>query len=87
MTEQEKKRQRTYDLLNAETKPKCFCFVYGRQKLFLLYTKQRKFLQKKTFLRKRGGCGGLNKKRKEGFLTALVTEIKDPITSIRNYAN
>ena len=32
--------------------------------------------------------GGLNKKRKEGFLTALVTVIKkDPTTSIKKHAN
>ena len=34
------------------------------------------------------GRGGLNKKRKEGFLTAPITAIKkDPTISIRNYAN
>ena len=40
MSEQEKKRQRVYDLLNAETKPKFLC---------LPYTKQRKKLQGKSF--------------------------------------
>ena len=41
MNEQEKKRQRIYDLLNAETKPKFLC---------LPYTKQRKnFYAKRTF--------------------------------------
>ena len=57
-TEQEKKWQRIYDLLNAENKPKFLC---------LLYTKQRKlffFLQKKSSLRKRG-IGGLNKKKNQ----------------------
>ena len=40
-----------------------------------------------SFLRKRGR-GGLNKKRKEGVLTALVTAIKkDPTISIRKHAN
>ena len=39
MSEREKKRQRTYDLLNAKTKPKFLC---------LSYTKQRK-----NFYRKR----------------------------------
>ena len=58
MSEQEKKRQEIYDLLNAETKPKFQS---------LPYTKQRKnFLQKKSFLRK-SGSGRLNKKCKEGF--------------------
>ena len=46
MSEQEKKFQRIYDLLNSETTPKFLC---------LLYTKQRKIiLQKKSFLRKSG---------------------------------
>ena len=57
MSEQEKKRQRIYDLLNAETKPKFVCPPY---------TKHRKKLQKKSFLRKRV-CGGLNKRRKERY--------------------
>ena len=38
MSEQEKKRQRVYDLLNAETKPKFLC---------LPYTKQRKLFNRK----------------------------------------
>ena len=64
MSEQEKKQQRIYDLLNAETKPKFLC---------QLYTEQRKnFLQKKSFLRKKGSGGELNKKWKEGFFTALA---------------
>ena len=67
MSEQEKKRQRIYGLINTEAKPKFLC---------LSYTKQRNFLQKKSFLRKRG-IGGLKKtKQKEGFLTALATAIK-----------
>ena len=41
MSEQEKKRQRIYDLRNAETKLKFLC---------LLYTKQRKNIPKKNFL-------------------------------------
>ena len=48
MSEQEKKRQRIYDLLNAKTKPKFIC---------LLYTKQTKFFYKTSFLRKRGSEG------------------------------
>ena len=41
MSEQEKKRQRIYDLLNAETKPKFF--------LSTVYKAKKKFLQKKSF--------------------------------------
>ena len=52
-----------------------------------VYNAKKKNLQKKSFLRK-VGSGGLNKKRKEGFLTALATTIKkDPIMSIRKHAN
>ena len=59
MSELEKKRQRTYDMLRVETKPKF---------LYLPFTKLRKvvnFLQKKIFLKKRRSRE-LNKKRKEG---------------------
>ena len=54
MIEQEKKLQRIYDLLNAETKPKFLC---------LPYTKQRKnfFFTEKEFLSK-SGSEELNKK-------------------------
>ena len=52
------------------------CFVFRRQSKDIFFTK-------KTFLRKKD-CGGLNKTRKEGFLTALATVIKkDPSTSIK----
>ena len=48
MSKQEKKQQRIYDLLNAETKPKFLC---------LLYIKQRKTFIEKELLRK-GGVEG-----------------------------
>ena len=67
MSEQEKKQQRIYNLLNAEIKLKFLCLLYIKQRNF--------FLQKKSFLRKRRS-GGLKKKRKEDFLTALATAIK-----------
>ena len=71
-----KKRQRFYDLLNAEASGSFFVYSIQSKELFLL---------KKSFLRKRGS-GRLNKKRKEGFLTALTTAIKkDPTTSIRKH--
>ena len=79
MSEQEKKQQRIYDLLNTETKPKFLC---------LLYTKQRKdILLKNSFLRK-WRIEKKKKKKKQGFLTALTTAIKkNPTTSIRKHAN
>ena len=78
MSEQEKKRQRIYDLLHAETKPKFLC---------LPYTKQRKKIPEKGLFKEKGS-GRLNEKWKEDFLTALATTIKkDPITAIRKHAN
>ena len=56
MSEQEKKRQRIYDLLNAETKPKFPC---------LLYAKQGNFFQKKSFIKKKGS--GRLSKNEEAF--------------------
>ena len=62
MSEQKMKRQRIYDVLNAEIKPNFLC---------LPYIKQRKsFLQKKSFLRNRG-TEGLNIKRKEGYFNCF----------------
>ena len=67
MNEQEKKRQRIYYLLNADTKPKFLC---------LLYTKQRKsFAEKDLFNVKVWRYE--KKNRREGFLTALASEIKE----------
>ena len=45
MSEQEKKGQRMYDLLNAETNLKF---------LYLLYTKQRKFFTEKELFKEKG---------------------------------
>ena len=53
MSEQEKKRQRIYDLFNVETKPKFLSTVYKPKK-------KKKFLQKKNLLRKKRS-GGLIK--------------------------
>ena len=79
INEQEKKRQRIYDFLNAKTKPKFLC---------LPYTKQRKksFTEKELFNEKEEWR--VEQKRKECFLIALAMVIKkDPITSIRKHAN
>ena len=67
-------------MLNGETKPKFLC---------LLYTKQKKNLPKKSFLREsESESGGLNKKQKDVFLTALATMIKKNATPlIRKRAN
>ena len=75
MSDQEKKRQRIYDLLNAETKPNFLCLPYKKQKKFLI--------EKELFEEK--GWEGLDqkkkKKRKEGFLTALASVIKNNLTT------
>ena len=57
MSEQEKKRPRIYDLLNAETKP--IFFVNSLQR-------KEKILQKKIFLKKKEN-GELNKNGKTAF--------------------
>ena len=79
MSEQEKKRQRIYELFNVETKLKFLCLSYTKHRNIL-------FTEKELFMER--GRGGLNKKRKEGFLTAIAATIKkDPTTSIRKHAN
>ena len=65
MSEHEKKRQRIYYLLNAETEPNFF--VYCIQS-------KEKILEKKNFLMKRG-YEGLNKKRKD-FLLLSVRQLR-----------
>ena len=42
MSEQEKK-QRIYDLLNAETKPKFLCLAYTKQRKNFFYKKKELF--------------------------------------------
>ena len=77
MSEQEKKRQRIYDLLNAGTKPIFLCLPYTKQ--WTLF-----FSEKEIFKEKRGGV--LNNKRKEGVLTGFSTTImKDLATPIRKH--
>ena len=78
MNEREKKRQRIYDLLNAETKPEFLC---------LSYTKHRKFFTE-TELFKETANGRLNQKRKECLLIFLAMVIKkDLTTSLRKLVN
>ena len=38
MSEQEKKQQRIYDLLNTETKPKFICLLFTKQKKKIFFT-------------------------------------------------
>ena len=61
MRGQEKKWQRIYNLLDAETKPKFLCLLYTKQRNFFF------FLQKKSFLRKRGRGGIEQKNEKKAF--------------------
>ena len=80
MSQQEEKRQRIYDLLNVETNPKYSLSIVYKARTFFFFTE-------KELLRKRES-GGLIKKRKEGFLTAVASVIKkDPTTSIKKHAN
>ena len=44
MSEQEKKQQGFYDLLNVETKPKFLCLPYTKQRI--LFYRKRAFKEK-----------------------------------------
>ena len=46
MSEQEKKRQRIYDLLYAETKPKFLCLPYTKQRKYFYKKKKELFKEK-----------------------------------------
>ena len=77
MSVQEKKWQRIYDLLNAETKPKFLCRIQSKEKIF---TEKELFKEKWEWR--------IGQKWKEGFLTALATVIKKDLTrSIRKHTN
>ena len=62
MSDQEKKWQRIYDLLNAETKPKFLCLSYIKQK-------------KKFFLRK-GGVEDWQKSFLTALATVIKKDLK-----------
>ena len=62
MSEQEKKRQRIYDLLNAETKPKKI--PKWLEFLCLSYTKQRKILTEKELFKEKGNWGTKQKTKR-----------------------
>ena len=85
MSEQEKKRQRIYDMLNAETKPNFLCLPYTKQKFFFFFF----FTEKELFKEKRAWkTGQKTKKQKESFLTVFTVAIKnDSTTLIRKHAN
>ena len=57
ISEQEKKQQKIYDLLNTETKPKFLCQLYTRKRIF--------FLTKKELFKENGGVEDSTKKRKK----------------------
>ena len=69
MSEQEKKWQRIYDLLNTETKKKVSLSTLYKAK------KKKKKIQKKELFNEMGEWG-IEQKWKEGFLTALASSIK-----------
>ena len=47
MSEQEKKRQRIYNLLNTVTKPKFLCLLYRKQRIF--FAEKEIFKEKKEW--------------------------------------
>ena len=62
MSEQEKKQQRIYDLLNAKTKLKFLCQIHTKERNFFFF-----FTEKELFKEK--GEWRIEQKWKEGFLT------------------
>ena len=77
MNDQEKKRQRIYDMLDTETQPKV--------SLSTVYKAKKIFYRKRAF--KKNGKWRIEQKLKEGLLTALTMPIKDTTISIRKHAN
>ena len=75
------KRNDKESMICLTLKPSQSFFVYHIQSKEKLFTE-------KEFFKEKGEGGGLNKKQKQGFLTALTAMIKkDPIKSIRKSAN
>ena len=73
MSEKEKKWQKIYDFLNAETKPKFHC---------LQCTKERKNLQKNSFLTK-SGSWGLKKTKRRIFYSSCYSDLEGPQNVIK----
>ena len=73
MSEQEKKRKRIYDLLNAKTKLKFLC---------LPYTKQRKKINRKRVFKEKDDWT----KTERRFLSALATVIKEACHNVNKKA-
>ena len=69
MNEQERKRQRIYALLNAETKPKILC---------LPYTKQRKIFTEEEILRKVEWRSEQKRKRRFFFNCSQFGDLEGP---------
>ena len=59
MSEQEKKRQRIYDLLNAETESNSLCLPYTKQR--------KKCLQKKELFKEKWGVDDWTEYKKKAF--------------------
>ena len=69
MSEQEKKQQRIYDLLNAETKPK---FLYQS------YTKQRKIFSEKELFKEKGEWRSEQKMKRRLFNCSRYGNLEGP---------
>lgn len=85
MSNQETKRKRVCDLLDALVAPKKISTIAGVS-LKTVYNIKKRMALSKTIKRK-SGSGGSNKKRTKGFIKALRSEIlKDPTKSMRKMA-
>ena len=85
MSNQESKRQRVCDLLNALVTPKEISRIVGMS-IKTVYNVKNRMTMTKTITRK-SGSGGSNKKRTKAFIKALKSKIlKDPNKSMRKMA-
>ena len=74
ISKQEKKRQRIYDLLNAETKPKFPCLQNKEKNLFFFFF----FFTAKEFFKEKKGVDDWTKKWKEFFTSSRYGDSEGP---------
>ena len=86
MSNQESKRQRVCDLLNALVSPKQISRIEGVSEK-TVYNVKKKMIMSKTITRKTESRGS-NKKRTKTFVNTLKSKIqKDPTKSMRKMAH
>ena len=85
MSEQESKRQRVSDLLDADVAIAKICEIVGVSRATVFNVKARK--TNGGEVNRKEGSGGSNKRRSEEFLTGVAAQIETaPTTSMRTMA-